>query len=359
MKHVVKNLIRALLLGACATMIASCSEITSDSGSDDAETAQLKFVLLSDKTFEVSAEDTFNLSELVIPSSYRRRSVTKIANYGFRDCSSLSLVTIPSSMTSIGRRAFYGCTSLTSVTIPSSVTFIDEEAFYGCSSLETIYCEASSMPRGWDSWWDAGTAAFDSTADVSVCWYSETEKPYCWHYVDGKPTRWLYQDGFVFSSLGESYAVSEYKGSSADVVIPSVFNGKPVTSIGFGAFSECTLKSVTIPSSVTSIEEYAFSWCFSLQSVLFEGGSKCASIGKEAFEYCSSLTSVTIPSSVMSIGEFAFSGCSSLESIYCEAVSKPSGWNSYWNESNATAYWYSKTNKSGCWHYVDGKPTLW
>ena len=58
------------------------------------------------------------------------------------------------SVTSIGNSAFYGCSGLTSVTIPNSVTSIGEYAFYDCSGL-TIYCEATSKPSGWDSYWNS------------------------------------------------------------------------------------------------------------------------------------------------------------------------------------------------------------
>ena len=49
-----------------------------------------------------------------------------------------SYVSIPDSVTSIGDCAFYGCSSLTSVTIPISVTSIGDNAFYNCKNLTSI-----------------------------------------------------------------------------------------------------------------------------------------------------------------------------------------------------------------------------
>ena len=87
-----------------------------------------------------------------------------------------------------------------------------------------------------------------------------------------------------------------------------------VTSIGDRAFSWCTsLQSVTIPDSVTSIDESAFSWCTSLQSVIIP--DSVTSIGDRAFWGCTSLQSVIIPDSVTSIGNKAFSDCKSLQSV--------------------------------------------
>ena len=62
--------------------------------------------------------------------------------------------------------------------------------------------------------------------------------------------------------------------------------------IGGNCFSGCSgLTSITIPSSVTSLDYSCFS-------------------------NCSRLTSITIPSSVTSLGENCFYGCSGLETVY-------------------------------------------
>ena len=86
-----------------------------------------------------------------------------------------------------------------------------------------------------------------------------------------------------------------------------------VTSIGEYAFSDSPLSSVTIPDSVTSIGEYAFSRCERLTSVTIP--ESVTSIGDNVFDYCSRLTSVNIPSSVTFISDCAFSNCYSLTTV--------------------------------------------
>ncbi len=104
-------------------------------------------------------------------------------------------------------------------------------------------------------------------------------------------------------------------GQAGPYTIPS-----SVASIGEVAFSGCTgLTSVTIPSSVTSIGEWAFSGCTGLTSVTIP--NSVTSIGYEVFSGCTGLASVTIPSSVISIGEWAFKGCTGLTSVYFEGNS--------------------------------------
>ena len=91
-----------------------------------------------------------------------------------------------------------------------------------------------------------------------------------------------------------------------------------VTSIGESAFSYCKgLTSVTIPNSVTSIGHRVFEGCSSLTSVTIP--NSVTSIEQYAFVDCSSLTSVTIPNSVTTIWREAFAKCPNLENVYCYA----------------------------------------
>ena len=97
--------------------------------------------------------------------------------------------------------------------------------------------------------------------------------------------------------------------SLSDIVIPS-----SVTSIGDGAFMCCrSLSKIVIPSSVTSIGFSAFFDCSSLSEIVIP--SSVTSIGNRAFFSCRSLSKIVIPSSVTSIGDWAFERCCSLSEI--------------------------------------------
>ena len=101
---------------------------------------------------------------------------------------------------------------------------------------------------------------------------------------------------------------------SGELVIPNAIKGKPVTSIGGGAFYLCTnITNITIPDGVTSIGEAAFLYCSSLTSITI--GNSVTSIGNGAFSDCISLTGITIPDGVTSIGNYAFRDCTRLTSI--------------------------------------------
>lgn len=69
--------------------------------------------------------------------------------------------------------------------------------------------------------------------------------------------------------------IIKYIGICNKVIIPDTIWGRVVTSIGKGAFRDCTSpRSVTIPDSVTSIGEMATSGCNSLKSIIFGNGTK-------------------------------------------------------------------------------------
>ena len=93
--------------------------------------------------------------------------------------------------------------------------------------------------------------------------------------------------------------------------LTTIIIANSVTNIGDSAFYDCIiLDSITMPNSITRIGDYAFYNCDGLNSVIIP--NSVTSIGNGAFYYCSGLTSITIPSSVISIGYFAFTGCNNL-----------------------------------------------
>lgn len=79
---------------------------------------------------------------------------------------------------------------------------------------------------------------------------------------------------FDLTTNGGAITIAAYTGSDGAVVIPDMTNGYPVTCIGSNAFTgNATLTNVTIPKSVTSIEDQAFFFCDSLTLVVFQGNA--------------------------------------------------------------------------------------
>lgn len=160
-------------------------------------------------------------------------NISSIGDMAFRNCTSLSSVTIPDSVTSIRKQAFYSCSGLTFVMIPNSVTSIGVSAFAYCSGLTSV------------------------TIGNSVTSIGERAFNYC--------------SALKSVTIPDSViSIGEYAFDKC-VRLTSVTIGNSVTSIGDSAFINCdSLASVIIGNSVTSIGSWAFGYCVSLRNISYE-----------------------------------------------------------------------------------------
>ena len=122
---------------------------------------------------------------------------------------------------------------------------------------------------------------------------------------------------YVLNTDKSSYTLAYmYIGKKGDVVIPSEYNGLPITRIRKNVFwNEKYVESLTIPATVTHINNSAFENCVNLKKVTFEDGSCLEKIEHSAFSNCGSLREIELPATVEYIASSAFRNCTSLESI--------------------------------------------
>ncbi len=281
-----------------------------------------------------SFADYVNLKSVTLP-----KDLTEIKRYSFDGCISLDNIVIPDSVTKIGEHAFSNCTALKnvklnegllaidqnafsktgierielpstlvrlnkgcfkdtkalkSVTIPENIKRIEERAFFrsGIESL-TLKCRAEYI----------GDKAFYETPLKEVNGLSRDDMISFWNafsYTPWQKSMVNEDEPFLVDKNGRLVA---YVGSSADIVIPdtvktigsSAFTGKVITSVSIPnsvteieelAFYGCEqLKAVNIPASVEKIGQMAFSNCYRLKNITFEYSATALSLGSSAFQF--------------------------------------------------------------------------
>lgn len=221
-------------------------------------------------------------------------------------------------LTSIGSGAFNGCTKLTSLYIPSSVTSISSDFVDGCTNLAAFEVHGSN-PNFLDFDGVLFTRSYSTTllrfppakniSELKLSTINDETPATIVAIASGAFANSRYLKSVTLPSTITSISANAFLNSS----ITSISIPTSVTSIGTGAFQGSSLASVIIPSSVKTISNRAFQSCKNLTSVTINSGA--THINPYAFYNCTSLTKVSIPTTVTYIGDYAFANCSSLEEI--------------------------------------------
>lgn len=232
-------------------------------------------------------------------------NITEIGSYAFYQCSSLKNIEIPQSVKTIGRCAFEYCESLASIAIPEGVTTIGSSTFFGCEKLASVTLPGTLTEIG-------GSTFYGCKSLTSI------------DIPEG------------VTSIG----ASAFEGSA----LMAITLPQSLESLGEGAFSDCDelqafygkfasedhsclivdgcLTAVaqikerseyTIPEGITAIGASIFRGCENLRSVTIPQG--ITRIGDSAFSRCSSLEKIDLPQGLTKIGQYAFGGCSNLTRI--------------------------------------------
>ena len=221
-----------------------------------------------------------SLTEFYVPAS-----VETIDTYAFADCSKLASVTFEkggieggSKLATIGNYAFQG-TALTEFIFPESsadVMELGSNLFDKCKTLTKVYLSRNIADIG------AAFKGCSNISDLTVSPKNVNFKPY--ESTDGKKYPLLVDpDGtaikFVYGDIVGEFAIPE-----------------GIESIADNAFKDQTLiTKITLPASLISIGQYAFSYCSSLEEVVMPYDSAIETIGNYSFEYTSSLKHIDIP----------------------------------------------------------------
>ena len=329
-----------------------------------------EYGVLDDGTVEITGYKGSE-QKVDVPEKINKKSVTRIGNLAFKDCTKITSIAMPDSVAYIGRSAFYNCTSLKSITIPDGVKEIGYAAFSECAGLVSVkipdnvtkigdsaFINCANLTKidvtaGNKYYSSANGVLFNKDKSELIC-YPAGIKNVGYSIPDGVTVirdrafnKCLslnsitipksVQDIETYSFFGctslEAINVAASNKNYADVngILFSKDKTKTVCYpankknmsysipvsvkvVGVAAFRDCIyLKGITIPDSVTNIEHHAFSNCKSLKSITIP--DSITAIEMATFIDCASLTGVKIPDSVTSIRSGAFSNCTSLTKI--------------------------------------------
>ncbi len=288
-----------------------------------------------------------NLTIVTLPNT-----VTKICDFAFAMCTSMSSpqlpsalseignnafvdikfssITFPNTLTKIGNYAFNGCSNLNRVDIPDNVTTIGASAFSSCTALKYLTIGSGCTSIG--EW-----AFMECTSLISIMSYAEappTISYYTFRNNSGFTTAKLFmpysaQEAYANASYWSSFTNTERLGF--DFMLNDIYyryTGDNTVGVAYKYSTAITYTgSVNIPAqvshkgtnyNVTSITGEAFRNDRDVTSVTLP--ASIVRIENNAFENCTGLTAISIPSSVNYMGSHAFMDCSGLTRVNTSSI---------------------------------------
>ncbi len=238
-----------------------------------------------------------------------------IANNAFLNYArNLKSITLPEGLKIIGKTAFSSLYSLSKINIPSTVNKIGYNAF----AQTTIYNDEAN-------WTDNGLYIDNWLVGVKTISLTEfTVKEGTIGVADGKDTG-------LFPTKAQS--------------INKLTLSSTLKYIGYRSFMRLKITELNLPITLETIDEGAFMTNASLTSVNLDECVNLQSIGSQAFSQAS-LKDITIPSNVTKMGELVFNNNTVDLTINCMTDKKPEGWDNDWNytyssKAKITVVWNS------------------
>ena len=241
--------------------------------------------------------------DVIVPSKIFGQTVTEIGT-AFACCGNVVSVTIPSNVAQIATGAFSNCTALASLVFTGRPPAV--EGSLGLDGEKCVIC----YDRRYAAEWDDGSGRWQG------CWlFGLTHDEGFWKTAENPD--------------GTLTVVGSLAAPEGEMVVPPLISNKLVTAIATGAFSNCTaLAALEIAPGIMFVGEDAFAGDTALVKVVLPEGlalgagafrdceiesvvlpSAQADIPDAAFSNCTKLADVTFPTNLASIGSSAFAGC--------------------------------------------------
>ena len=248
-------------------------------------------------------------------------------------------------VTEIGDYSFSGCSKITSITIPASVWHIGISAFGGCCGLKEVHISDLSAWCGM-SFYDVADDAGDSPLNFADGLYLNGElitdlvvpsdvTEIGAHAFEGyKNLRSVVLHDEIMAIHKSAFfncanLTDITFADEVEYIGPYTFNGTPWLE--------------NQPDGEVYIGKLLYKYKGEMPSntrIVVKEGTEY--ICQSAFDCCEKLTSITLPSSLKHIHDYAFNGCDNLKDVYCKSLTPPSINSSYNNFHNDVVIYVPK-----------------
>ena len=219
-------------------------------------------------TYQNNWSDNYkSLKSAVIPSTVtyndQTYTVNCIGNEAFRLCSNLISINIPNTVTKIEFSAFGSCRGLTSIIIPNSVTAIEYSAFSDCRGLTSLTLSNNLVEIG-----DMAFSYCTGITSLSIPKSVTSIGDYAFQHCHSLTSIVVEEGNPVYDSRNNCNAIIETESNTLIVGCNTTSIPQNIRSIFYAALESCDgITSITLPSTLTSIDDYAFNLCTGLTEV--------------------------------------------------------------------------------------------
>ncbi len=323
-----------------------------DSASTDGEWRVRYF---EDGTVGILGCDACDL-ELTVPEKVNGRTVVAILSGAFADCDNIQRISIPESVTEIGASAFQnsslleinigsgvnhighdafaGCSKLRSIQLPSGLTELEDGVLSGCAALTELTLPAGIQTIGSGALQglvhltslalNEGLIGLEDNALSNCSALKQVTLPASLinletdtflgcnaletvDVADGN-NQFSSYDGVLMNSSSTEIVYYPSGKSNKEYTVPS-----GVSVIDIAAFAGAqNLEAISLPASIVSLGEGAFTGCFQLERAVFDSNAIIYELPSFAFSDCPALEEVSLPDALRTIGSNAFTGDESL-----------------------------------------------
>ena len=259
---------------------------------------------------------------------------TNIGYYLFAKSYYIEYITIPNTITSIPMYNFYYCYSLKSIIIPNSVTTINSYAFTRCQKLNIVsFPHTLTTLNTYNMFQDCRSLKYITISNLlndigtsNSSFYSTNNlqyiSPLLLNQMTSIPNSTFNESGLKTITIPSSITTIGNSAFNACYNLQYITMSNNVTTLGSYVFSACqSLVTVILSNQITTIPGSAFSSCVSLRYINIP--DSVTTIESSAFYYCTSLTSITIPQNVTDIGNGAFNSCYGLIEYHFKPTTPP------------------------------------